>query len=126
MVVSVYVGEGIRPEDKDAAWVRDLKRVRDWAARNGLVTIMSHDEDIEDYDPDWYCIHADPKPDSDGITFVRPVVGGLYRRYSPLLSRWFHEVRLVRHGKNWPSPVTVSVDELERCGVEIRHLDRID
>lgn len=111
-------------------WNRAVDLVRRWAAHNGLRTSIESDTTMDrEFDPTFLNVTSDPYPDVNGIRMARPTIATLMKRY--FVSRdgvrlhEFIEVRLVRHGR-MPGITTISPDELERFGLEARHLDRID
>jgi hypothetical protein len=114
-------------------WDTAKRLVSDWAARNGLRVSLENDPTIApEFDPEFLNVTSDPYPDSGGVTFARPTVASLMRRYvlyagtqHRLPGYEFIEVRLVRHGRQ-NTVLAVSPEELQRFGLEARHLDRID
>lgn len=118
---------------EDQVWNEAVCLVTDWANHKGLRVSMETDDSMEpEFSSRFLNVTLDPKEDQHGITMARPTVATLVRRYIVSLGGArlegygpFIEVRLVRHGRA-STVLVVSPEELQRFGMEARHLDRID
>lgn len=92
-------------------------RVKDWAARNGLRCSEEVDPTSDFGDRPFLNVTADPYPQpSDGVVYARPTVATVHPDGT---------IHLIRH--NWPHAprpnVIVTVDELDRCCLEVWSID---
>jgi hypothetical protein len=122
-------------EKKSGDWrveyARSRALVMDWAARNGLECTDEADGTMApEYEAAFVNVTSAPRPDSLGVRMARPTVAALVVRHfrprpegPPLVTTV--EVHLVRFGRTRGTHA-VTADELQRFGLEARHIDRID